>query len=242
MESFDRHQHSQHARHHDPRGHGQDPDEFGYGPGGEFGGEGFGPRGHGHPGGHGGGCHGGGRWDVPGEGHGHHGDPEGFDGPWGMRFARGFGGRRRRGDVSLALLLVLADEGPRNGYQLIQSLEERSQGAWHPSPGSVYPALSQLEDRGLVTSQTLPDQSGHTYELTDEGRKSVEERADEPAPWEPQNGRDSARRELHRTAALTVMALRQLAHDGDEQQIAKATELFAELRRQLYRILAGDLD
>src|SRR5437588_6074187 len=54
-------------------------------------------------------------------------------------------GRARRGDVRLALLRLLAEE-PRNGYQLMQAIEERSEGFWRPSPGSVYPTLAQLED------------------------------------------------------------------------------------------------
>src|SRR5919201_1870821 len=67
-----------------------------------------------------------------------------FGGPgWGPH-RRGFG-RARRGDVRLALLRLLAEE-PRNGYQLIQTIEERSEGLWRPSPGSVYPTLAQLED------------------------------------------------------------------------------------------------
>src|SRR5918993_3205588 len=67
-------------------------------------------------------------------------------------------GRGRRGDVRAALLLLLAEE-PRNGYQLIQEIERRSDGVWRPSPGSVYPALQQLEDEGLVAP-------------TEEGRKA----------------------------------------------------------------------
>jgi hypothetical protein len=58
-------------------------------------------------------------------------------------------GRRRRGDVRLAILRLLAEE-PRNGYQLMQTIEERSEGQWRPSPGSVYPTISQLEDEGLI--------------------------------------------------------------------------------------------
>src|SRR5947209_198457 len=73
-----------------------------------------------------------------------------FGGPgWGPH-RRGFG-RARRGDVRLALLRLLA-EAPRNGYQLIQAIEERSGGLWRPSPGSVYPTLAQLEDQGLIRS------------------------------------------------------------------------------------------
>src|SRR5579884_3382338 len=71
-------------------------------------------------------------------------------GPWGFRELGGpRGPRARRGDVRAALLALLAEE-PRNGYGLMQELERRSDGIWRPSPGSVYPALQQLEDEGLV--------------------------------------------------------------------------------------------
>ncbi len=59
--------------------------------------------------------------------------------------------RARRGDVRVAILAVLAD-GPLNGYQVIQEIADRTGGAWRPSPGSVYPTISQLEDEGLVES------------------------------------------------------------------------------------------
>ncbi len=62
------------------------------------------------------------------------GPPGGFGGPM---FGPPFGfrrGRRRRGDVRTALLLLLGEE-PRNGYQLMQAIEERSGGRWRPSPG-----------------------------------------------------------------------------------------------------------
>src|SRR5882757_9239728 len=59
------------------------------------------------------------------------------------------GPRARRGDVRVAILAVLAD-GPLNGYQVIQEIADRTDGSWRPSPGSVYPTISQLEDEGLV--------------------------------------------------------------------------------------------
>src|SRR5580658_9560567 len=69
--------------------------------------------------------------------------------PW-----RGGGRKARRGDIRTAALLLLAEE-PRNGYQIMQEVEERSEGAWRPSPGSVYPALQQLEDEGLIRSEEV---------------------------------------------------------------------------------------
>src|SRR3954454_23578785 len=103
-----------------------------------------------------------------------------FGGPgWGPhRHGRG---RARRGDVRLALLRLLAEE-PRNGYQLMQAIEERSEGRWRPSPGSVYPTLAQLEDEGLVRSVEI--EGVRRFEITDAGREHLAGRPDEPAPWE----------------------------------------------------------
>src|SRR5215469_10925542 len=89
--------------------------------------------------------------------------------------------RERRGDVRLALLRLLAEE-PRNGYQLMQAIEERSGGIWRPSPGSVYPTLAQLEDEGLIRSAEA--EGSRRFEITDAGREHLKGRADEPAPWE----------------------------------------------------------
>src|SRR5688500_8708904 len=96
------------------------------------------------------------------------------------------GPRARRGDVRAALLVLLAEE-PRNGYQLMQEIEERSGGVWRPSPGSVYPALQQLEDEGLVRVEQR--EGGKAYALTDEGRAHVEARSDQlGAPWDAVRG------------------------------------------------------
>src|SRR5919202_2223391 len=90
-------------------------------------------------------------------------------GGWGPGFGGppfGRGPRPRRGRVRAALLVLLAEE-PRNGYGLMQEIEQRSGGAWRPSPGSVYPALQQLGDEGLVRSETRD--GGNVFELTDAG-------------------------------------------------------------------------
>jgi len=96
--------------------------------------------------------------------------PPGFHGmgPWPGE-PRMRGQRARRGDVRAAALALLAEQ-PMNGYQIIQEIGERSGGVWRPSPGSVYPALQQLEDEGLIRPES--GESGRRgYVLTDEGRR-----------------------------------------------------------------------
>jgi DNA-binding PadR family transcriptional regulator len=172
----------------------------------------------------------------------HHGGPPfmmGFGGPpfgHGGPFGRG-GPKARRGDVRTAALLLL-NEGPRNGYQIMQDIEERSGGVWRPSPGSVYPALQQLEDEGLVRPTETDGRK--EFELTDAGREYVAERGDDlPPPWEEMSGGFSdemkAAGNLMRDVAL---AFSQVLRAGSPSQISEASKVLAETRRSLYRILA----
>jgi DNA-binding PadR family transcriptional regulator len=161
----------------------------------------------------------------------------GFGGPRGGGRGRG---RARRGDVRLAVLRLLADE-PRNGYQLMQTIEERSGGNWRPSPGSMYPTLSQLEDEGLIRS--VDEEGTRLFQITDAGREHLETRADEPDPWTPTDGRsEHAMAELGPLVIGIGKAVWQVASVGTEQQRARALELLDETRRGLYRILAEDPD
>jgi DNA-binding PadR family transcriptional regulator len=148
-------------------------------------------------------------------------------------------GRARRGDVRLALLRLLGEES-RNGYQLMQTIEERSGGRWRPSPGSVYPTLAQLEDEGLVRSTEA--EGARRFEITDAGREHLESRSAERDPWEPAD-EDSSEHALTELGPLVIQigkAAWQVASVGDEAQRARAIELLAETRRALYRILAED--
>jgi DNA-binding PadR family transcriptional regulator len=148
--------------------------------------------------------------------------------------------RQRRGDVRAAVL-VLLEEQPRNGYQIIQELTERSNEAWRPSPGSIYPILQQLEDEGLVTVSAAG--SGRTYELTAAGRDLVAEQREQLGkPWESADlGFSTSVRELMGTARDVMMAAKQVILAGSETQIARATSIMVETRRSLYGLLAeGD--
>jgi DNA-binding PadR family transcriptional regulator len=162
---------------------------------------------------------------------------------WGPPPGGPFGGgrgRRRRGDVRAAVLILLAEE-PRNGYQLMQTIEERSRGLWRPSPGSMYPTLAQLEDEGLIRG--IERDGTKLFELTDQGREHVEQHARGPAPWEENEDPDG--RSVPEIASLVIQigkAAWQVAHEGDDRQIEKACETLAETRRALYGILAEEPD
>jgi DNA-binding PadR family transcriptional regulator len=149
------------------------------------------------------------------------------------------GGRRPRGDVRAAIL-VLLDEEPRNGYGIMQEIEERSAGAWRPSPGSVYPVLQQLEDEGLVQA----DESGERklMALTDAGKDYVEERRKAlGTPWDTAAaGVSEEMMELRNLIAQVAAAVHEVLTSGTEEQHTKAKAVLENARRALYRILAGD--
>ena len=149
-------------------------------------------------------------------------------------------GRRRRGDVRTAVLILLAGE-PRNGYQLMQTIEERSEGRWRPSPGSVYPTLAQLEDEGLIRG--IERDGTRLFELTDAGREQAEQYAGRTAPWEEDEDQDG--RSIPEIASLIIQigkAAWQVAQEGDDHQVEKACATLAETRRALYGILAEEPD
>ncbi|WP_406725544.1 helix-turn-helix transcriptional regulator [Streptomyces sp. GD-15H] len=79
-------------------------------------------------------------------------------------------------------LLKLLDEAPRHGYEVIRLLEERFQGLYAPSAGTVYPRLAKLEAEGLVTHAT--EGGRKVYSITDAGRAELADRSGELADLE----------------------------------------------------------
>jgi DNA-binding PadR family transcriptional regulator len=150
------------------------------------------------------------------------------------------GGRAKRGNVRAAALALLAEE-PMNGYQIIQQISERSGGLWQPSPGSVYPALAQLEDENLIALQDT-DGPRRAYGLTDEGRAYVAAHPDElREPWSAiAGGAASAAVDMRMLVHQLQLAAFQVISAGTEDQVAAARKVLTQTRRALYRILAED--
>ena len=187
------------------------------------------------------------------------GGPGGGPGPWGggpFEFGmRGgpfgpprFGGRGprvRRGDVRAAILDLLAEGEPWNGYQIIQEIGARTQGVWRPSAGSVYPALQQLEDEALIKdqgSEAAGEDRRRMYTLTEEGQAYVTEHADElKASWDAVTGSvNDTEVQLRHTIHQVMVAVSQVAQAGSAAQVQQAGKILADTRRALYRILAAD--
>ncbi|WP_316526329.1 PadR family transcriptional regulator [Kitasatospora brasiliensis] len=100
-------------------------------------------------------------------------------------------------------LLKLLDEAPRHGYEVIRLLEERFQGLYAPSAGTVYPRLAKLEQEGLVTHTT--EGGRKVYRLTDAGRTELEAR---------QGELDELELEIHDSVAQLAGAIREDVRDS----------------------------
>ena len=154
------------------------------------------------------------------------------------RGGRGGRHRARRGAVPLAIFMLL-DERPMHGYEIITELESRSDGRWRPSPGSIYPTLDRLEERGVLTSAEVDGK--RQFSLTDSGRERLAalrdaEGDDADEPWN-QSG-TGGRGDMRRLMSELGGQVRQVARFGSTQQRDAATAVLEDTKRKLYEILA----
>ena len=175
--------------------------------------------------------------------HGHrHGRRHGF-GPWAMQ-----GSFFERGELPLALLSLLAD-GPRHGYELMKQLEDRTDGLYEASAGSIYPPLQQLRDQDLAASTEI-EGGKRLFELTAAGRQRLAEEAaviariwsraddDEWTGWADAADQDAA--EITRPVfRLMRTAIRTIARSRDPERIEKVRAILAEARDRI-RALRDD--
>ncbi len=141
----------------------------------------------------------------------------------------GGGGRTRRGDIKFLILAVLAD-GPRHGYDIIAALEEKSNGRYRPSAGSVYPTLTMLEEGGFITGEQADGK--RVFTITDAGRALL---ASKPAgaPDDEDDGVD-LRGAAMKLGAAVMQAGR--ASDGATQE--RVRTILDAARKEIYRLLA----
>ena len=173
----------------------------------------------------------------PFSGHGHGGEHRGRHG------GRGRGGPRvgrllEHGDLRFVILALLKDK-PSHGYELIRALEERTGGAYRPSPGAIYPTLSLLEDEGFA--RPAGEEGGRkAYEITQAGIEALERnkagvdavfaRLDEAAESSP---RSSPR--VARAMQNLAMALR-MSLQGERADEAKIDAIVAAIDEAAARV------
>ncbi|HEY0757173.1 MAG TPA: PadR family transcriptional regulator [Ktedonobacteraceae bacterium] len=169
-----------------------------------------------------------------------------FGGPFG-RGAQGEGGRFfGRGDVKFALLQLLK-ERPMYGYEMIKALEERSGGFYTPSPGSIYPTLQMLEERGFVSSADAEGKK--VYSISESGQALLAEHSgtrDEFAgpPWMRQR-RGGSRPELQALRGEGMEVARLFAIAGrvafeDPEKLSRLRAVIASTRKELSEIIYGE--
>jgi DNA-binding PadR family transcriptional regulator len=156
--------------------------------------------------------------------------------PWGRggRWGRFFG----PGEIRLALLSML-ESGPKHGYELMKELETKSGGIYKASAGAIYPALQQLEDEGMVTSDSGAGK--RTYSLTDAGKaelqreadtvKTIWQRAEQAGEWGPWMGAEGA--EVMRPAVMKSALRAATRGSHDAAKIAKIREILERAKREI---------
>jgi DNA-binding PadR family transcriptional regulator len=125
-----------------------------------------------------------------------------------------------------------------HGYEMIQTIAERSNGLWKPSPGSVYPTLQLLDDEGLITASES-EGSKKLFELTDTGRAAAEKI--ETPPWEEiTEGADPGQVNLRAAVGQLFGAVAQSAHTASSEQQQRIVDIVNNARREIYGILGED--
>jgi DNA-binding PadR family transcriptional regulator len=99
-----------------------------------------------------------------------------WGGPGQRRHRRGPFRMFEQGDLKYVILRLL-EEKPRHGYEVIKELEDRFGGAYSPSPGTVYPTLTMLEDLGYARA-SVEEAGKKIYEITDAGRAYLKENSE----------------------------------------------------------------
>ncbi|GGJ18180.1 hypothetical protein GCM10008938_00400 [Deinococcus roseus] len=152
---------------------------------------------------------------------------------------RGSGPRVKPGNVRAAILALLS-ESPFNGYQIIQEIAQRSDNVWKPSSGSVYPALQQLIDEGLI--QETVSEGKRAFALTEAGSLYCAEHPEEvSAPWKVvSEGVSDAVFDLRSALGQLFQATQQIAQVGTPEQAAQASKVLVRARKALYKLLAED--
>ncbi|PRZ41341.1 PadR family transcriptional regulator [Antricoccus suffuscus] len=139
--------------------------------------------------------------------------------------------------MKAAILSLLAEE-PHNGYRLIKAIARMTDGAWRPSPGSVYPTLQQMLEEGLIAA-VGGEGNRSDYGLTDEGRSYVAEHVEDlKAAWEAASGTTDEDLAMQDSIRKLTGAVHQAALAATEEQSGKIAEILDDARRAVYRVLA----
>lgn len=132
------------------------------------------------------------------------------------------GGRRyfEHGALRIVALALIA-ETPRNGYEIIKAVAEKTNGAYEPSPGVIYPTLNLLEESGQIRAVEIDGKK--VFEITEEGRATLAANARILEAFEDRVGGDQRthrphRSEVRRAMGRLIAALRTKFAEGVTEQ------------------------
>ena len=138
-------------------------------------------------------------------------------------------------------------DGPKHGYEIIKSLEDRSGGRYAPSPGVVYPTLQFLAETGLV--QAEQDGDRRAFRLTAEGEKELSEHTDEVTDFWAQFApptTTAARAEvgfLEEELEYLMRAVRNgLRGDPTAERVLSIRQAIENCRNEVRRLIAASED
>jgi DNA-binding PadR family transcriptional regulator len=147
-------------------------------------------------------------------------------------------GNVRRGDIRTALFAFLLEQ-PGHGYEVMQYVQAKTNGVWRPSAGSIYPALQQLEDEGLVRSGE--EEGRRVYALTATGKREAKARISERGlPWEHLGEEPPELANMRRAMTELESAATEVLKLGGRAKIDRAIEVVRDARKALYGLLAED--
>jgi DNA-binding PadR family transcriptional regulator len=174
------------------------------------------------------------------------GGPWGGFGPGGPRWGFGPGGpwgqRVDRGEVKYLILSIL-EAGPKHGYEIMRAMEERTQGAYVPSAGTIYPTLQLLEDMGHVQGREAEGRK--VYTLTDAGRAYLtEHQEDARRAWgrfQERGGQGDERRQLRDELGGLARALfaEGRIFRADAATLTRVRDILKNARQQIDSVLGG---
>ena len=152
-----------------------------------------------------------------------------------------------QGELRLLLLRLIADD-PRHGYELIKAIEEMTAGSYAPSPGTVYPTLSLLEDEGAIREVAGGDEPRKAFEATEKGLSELEERREEAEALiervkeqgerHEERGKAFATPEMFRALGNLAQVVKNKARGGslDEDPVEEIVDLIDEMARRIEKL------
>jgi DNA-binding PadR family transcriptional regulator len=140
-------------------------------------------------------------------------------------------------------LLKMLGEKPMSGSEIMSDMEGETNGYWKPSPGSIYPLLAWLQDKGFIKEAEQKEAGIRRYTLTEPGKaflqqesKSQEEmdkRLDHFGPMWYGFGREGSR-ELRKVEKNLFRAVKDLCHESERGECSK--EVLEETKKALEQI------